>query len=309
MKATYLVERELGEGGAATVYLARDIKHDRLVAIKVFKPELAETLGVERFTREIRTAANLNHPHILTVLDSGSADGLLYYVMPFADGESLRARITREGGLPIADVVRVMREVADALAAAHKAGVVHRDIKPDNVLLTGRHALVADFGVAKAISESTGKNQITTVGVALGTPAYMAPEQAAADPHVDHRADIYALGILGYEMLTGEPPFVRRSPHEVLAAHVTEPAPPVSQRRQSVPPALEALIAKCLAKAPGDRYQSASDVETELERVMTPSGGMSPAAGMVPTSATAAVAANAARGPMRMLRWAIAAAV
>lgn len=279
------------------------------MAIKVFKPELAETLGVERFTREIRTAANLNHPHILTVLDSGSAGGLLYYVMPFADGESLRARITREGGLPIADVVRVMREVADALAAAHKAGVVHRDIKPDNVLLSGRHALVADFGVAKAISESTGKNQITTVGVALGTPAYMAPEQAAADPHVDHRADIYALGILGYEMLTGEPPFVRRSPHEVLAAHVTEPAPPVSQRRQSVPPALEALIAKCLAKAPGDRYQSALEVEAELERVMTPSGGMSPTAGVVPTSATAAVAPQAVSRSRRALRWAIAAAV
>ena len=271
------------------MYLARDIKHDRLVAIKVFKPELAETLGVERFTREIRTAANLNHPHILTVLDSGTADGLLYYVMPYADGESLRARITREGGLPIADVVRVMREVADALAAAHKAGVVHRDIKPDNVLLSGRHALVADFGVAKAISESTGKNHVTTVGVALGTPAYMAPEQAAADPHVDHRADIYALGILGYEMLTGEPPFVRRSPQEVLAAQVTEPAPPVSSRRQSVPPALEALVAKCLAKQPGDRYQSANDVEAELERVMTPSGGMSPTSGVVPTSATAAV--------------------
>ena len=290
LKDSYLVERELGEGGAATVYLARDIKHGRNVAIKVFKPELAETLGAERFGREIRTAANLQHPHILTVHDSGVADGLLYYVMPYVEGESLRARITREGGLPIGDVIRILREVADALGTAHAAGVVHRDIKPDNVLLSGRHALVADFGVAKAISESTGRNLVTTIGVALGTPAYMAPEQAAADPHVDHRADIYALGVLGYEMLTGEPPFVRRTPQEVLAAHVTEPAPAVSARRQSVPPALDALIAKCLLKQPGDRYQSAEEVVSELERIATPTAGMSPAAGLPPTSRTPAVA-------------------
>jgi serine/threonine-protein kinase len=255
----------------------------------VFKPELAETLGAERFSREIRTAANLQHPHILTVHDSGVADGLLYYVMPYVEGESLRARITREGGLPIADVIRILREVADALSTAHANGVVHRDIKPDNVLLSGRHALVADFGVAKAISESTGRNAITTLGVALGTPAYMAPEQAAADPHVDHRADIYALGVLGYEMLTGEPPFVRRTPQEVLAAHVTEPAPAVSVRRQSVPPALDALVARCLLKQPADRYQSADDVVSELERIATPTAGMSPAAGLPPTSRSAAV--------------------
>jgi serine/threonine-protein kinase len=290
LKDSYLVERELGEGGAATVYLARDIKHGRNVAIKVFKPELAETLGAERFGREIRTAANLQHPHILTVHDSGVADGLLYYVMPYVEGESLRARITREGGLPVGDVIRILREVADALGTAHAAGVVHRDIKPDNVLLSGRHALVADFGVAKAISESTGRNLVTTIGVALGTPAYMAPEQAAADPHVDHRADIYALGVLGYEMLTGEPPFVRRTPQEVLAAHVTEPAPAVSARRQSVPPPLDALIAKCLLKQPGDRYQSAEEVVSELERIATPTAGMSPAAGLPPTSRTPAVA-------------------
>ncbi len=249
----------------------------------MFRPELAETLGVGRFTREIRTAANLNHPHILAVLDSGTADGLIYYVMPYAEGESLRARVSREGGLPVGDVIRILREVADALAAAHDAGVVHRDIKPDNVLLSGRHAMVADFGVAKAISESTGRNTITTVGVALGTPAYMAPEQAAADPHVDHRADIYALGVMAYEMLTGEPPFVRRTPQEVLAAHVTEPAPLVSMRRQSVPPALDALVARCLAKQPADRYQSADDIVAELERIATPSAGVSPAAGLPPT--------------------------
>jgi serine/threonine-protein kinase len=294
LKDRYLVERELGEGGAATVYLARDLRHDRNVAIKVFRPDLAETLGVDRFTREIRTAANLNHPHILTVLDSGTADGLLYYVMPFAEGESLRARVAREGGLPVPDAVRIMREVADALAAAHAAGVVHRDIKPDNVLISGRHALVADFGVAKAISESTGRNDITTLGVALGTPAYMAPEQAAADPHVDHRADIYALGVMGYEMLVGEPPFMRRTPQEVLAAHLTETPPLVSSRRPSVPPALDALIAKCLAKQPGDRFQSALEVETALESVMTPTGGTSPAAGLPPTTATLAVSTSRA---------------
>ena len=271
------------------MYLARDLRHERNVAIKVFRPDLAETLGVERFTREIRTAANLNHPHILTVLDSGTADGLLYYVMPYAEGESLRARVAREGGLPISDAVRILREVADALAAAHAAGVVHRDIKPDNVLLTGRHALVADFGVAKAISESTGRNTVTTLGVALGTPAYMAPEQAAADPHVDHRADIYALGVMGYEMLVGEPPFTRRTPQEVLAAHLTETAPLVSSRRQSVPPALDALIAKCLAKQPGDRFQSALEVETALEAVMTPTAGMSPASGLLPATARPSV--------------------
>ncbi|MBM4195456.1 MAG: serine/threonine protein kinase, partial [Gemmatimonadetes bacterium] len=299
--AHYQVERELGEGGAATVYLARDLKHQRNVAIKVFKPELAETLGAERFTREIRTAANLHHPHILTVLDSGIADGLLYYVMPFAEGESLRARITREGGLPIADVIRVLREVADALAAAHAAGVVHRDIKPDNVLLAGRHALVADFGVAKAVSESTGRNSITTVGVALGTPAYMAPEQAAADPHVDHRADVYALGVMGYEMLTGEPPFVRRTPQEVLAAHVTEPAPLVSARRASVPPAIDALIAKCLQKQAADRYQGADEIVAELERVATPTAGMSPAAGVLPTSARPGVATPRSSGATRRI--------
>ncbi|MDA1081162.1 MAG: protein kinase [Gemmatimonadetes bacterium] len=306
LKDTYLVERELGEGGAATVYLARDIKHERNVAIKVFKPELAETLGAERFTREIRTAANLQHPHILTVHDSGVADGLLYYVMPYVEGESLRARITREGGLPIGDVIRILREVADALHTAHRNGVVHRDIKPDNVLLSGRHALVADFGVAKAISESTGRNAITTLGVALGTPAYMAPEQAAADPHVDHRADIYALGVMGYEMLTGEPPFVRRTPQEVLAAHVTEVPPAVSVRRQSVPPALNALIAKCLLKQPGDRYQSAEEVVSELERIATPTGGMSPAMGMtpaagVPPTGQTRVRVNASRNQNRLV--------
>ena len=307
----YRVERELGEGGAATVYLARDLRHDRPVAIKVFRPELAETLGVDRFTREIRTAANLQHPHILSVHDSGAADGLLYYVMPFVEGESVRARLQREGALPIADAVRILREVADALAFAHSHGVVHRDIKPDNVLMSGKHALVADFGVAKAISEASGRNEVTTMGVALGTPAYMAPEQAAADPHLDHRVDVYALGVLGYELLVGEPPFVRRSPQQVIAAHLSEAAPAVSQRRQSTPPALDALIARCLAKQPSDRFQSAEEVVSELERLATPTG-MAPATGVTTPPVTLpsrrnrmAVVGVAAAAVIAVAAWAV----
>ena len=203
----YAIEHELGAGGMATVYLAEDLKHHRKVAVKVMRPELAAAIGVERFVREIEIAANLTHPHILMLIDSGEADGFLYYVLPYIDGESLRDKLVREGELPINDAVRVLRDVVDALAKAHSLGVIHRDIKPENVMLSGRHALVTDFGVAKAVTEATGSQQLTTAGVALGTPAYMAPEQAAADPHVDHRADIYAVGALAYELLAGRPPF------------------------------------------------------------------------------------------------------
>ena len=206
--------------------------------------------------------------------------------MPFVEGESVRARLQREGALPIADAVRILREVADALAFAHSQGVVHRDIKPDNVLMSGKHALVADFGVAKAISEASGRTNVTTMGVALGTPAYMAPEQAAADPLLDHRVDVYALGVLAYELLVGEPPFVRRTPQQVIAAHLTEQPPSVLQRRPSTPPALDALIARCLAKQPSDRFQSAEDVVSELERLATPTG-MAPTTGVtLPIAAT-----------------------
>src|SRR6266508_2477298 len=203
----YRLERELGQGGMATVYLAEDVRHHRQVAVKVLRSELAATSGSDRFFREIEDAARLQHPHILPLLDSGEAHGFYYYVMPYVAGESLRERLARVGELPIHDAVRILVEVVDALAAAHAAGVVHRDIKPDNVMLSGRHALVMDFGVAKAVSEATGRNKLTTAGVALGTPAYMAPEQAAADPHLDHRVDIYAVGTMGYELLTGSPPF------------------------------------------------------------------------------------------------------
>src|SRR5437667_11496378 len=202
----YRIERELGAGGVATVYLAFDVKHHRKVAVKVLRPELAAALGGDRFTREIETAAKFQHPHVLPLLDSGEASGFLYYVMPYVEGESLRDRLARHGELPIHDAVKILIEITDALAYAHAHGVAHRDIKPDNVLLSGRHALVMDFGVAKALSEATGRQQLTTAGIALGTPAYMAPEQAAADPHLDHRVDIYAVGALGYELLTGRPP-------------------------------------------------------------------------------------------------------
>jgi tRNA A-37 threonylcarbamoyl transferase component Bud32/tetratricopeptide (TPR) repeat protein/TolB-like protein len=272
----YRVERELGAGGMATVYLAEDLKHHRQVAVKVLRPELTASLGAERFVREVTIAANLQHPHILPLYDSGEADGFLYYVMPYVAGPTLRTRLTREGELPVAEAVRILRDVVDGVAAAHARGVVHRDLKPENIMLSGRHALVADFGVAKAVSEATGRHMITTTGVALGTPAYMAPEQAAADPMMDHRADIYALGVLAYEMLTGEPPFVRATPQAVLAAHVTEAAAPVAERRPTVPPALAGLVTRCLEKKPADRPQRSEEVLAVLESLATPSGGMTP---------------------------------
>src|SRR5262245_61199641 len=190
----YTVERELGRGGMAAVYLAEDLKHGRKVAIKILHPELAATLGPERFLREIGIAARLTHPHILPLLDSGEAGGFVYYVMPYIEGSSLRGRLSRDHELPVPDVARILRRALAALAEAHANGVVHREIKPDNVMLRGQHALVTDFGVAKAVSEASGRQKVTTAGMALGTPAYMAPEQAAADPNVDHRADIYAVG-------------------------------------------------------------------------------------------------------------------
>jgi serine/threonine-protein kinase len=208
----YTIERELGSGGMATVYLAEDLKHHRKVAVKVLRPDLAAALGPDRFLQEIEIAAQLQHPNILPLHDSGEADGFLYYVMPYVEGESLRDKLAKEGELPIGEAVRILRDVVDALTEAHAHGVVHRDIKPENILLRGRHALVTDFGVAKAVSEATGREKLTTAGVALGTPAYMAPEQASADPHIDHRADIYAVGALAYELLSGRPPFTGTTP-------------------------------------------------------------------------------------------------
>src|SRR3954471_25025332 len=255
LSSTYRIKSELGRGGMATVYLARDLKHDRLVAIKVLRPALAAVLGGDRFLREIRLTAQLQHPHILPLLDSGEASGFLYYVMPYIDGESLRARLTREGELPVHETVKLLIEVTDALAYAHAQGVVHRDIKPDNVLISGRHALVTDFGVAKAVSEATGRQNLTTAGVALGTPAYMAPEQAAGESHIDQRADIYALGVLGYELISGRPPFTGRASQEVLAPRATQASAPLCNPRPGCPAELEAVIMKCREKRPADRWQ------------------------------------------------------
>ena len=272
----YRIERELGQGGMATVYLAWDLRHDRKVALKVLRPELAATIGPERFLREIRIAAQLQHPHVLPMLESGEADGFLFYVMPFVDGQSLRDRLTREGELPVHEAVKLLVEITDALSYAHAQGVVHRDVKPDNVMVSGRHALVMDFGVAKAVSEASGRNTLTTAGVALGTPAYMAPEQAAADPHVDHRADIYAVGVMAYELLGGRTPFTGGTPQQILAAHVTQAPDPVSKYRPAIPPALEQAIMRCLAKRPADRWQSADELLAQLEPLATPSGGITP---------------------------------
>ena len=272
----YRLERELGQGGMATVYLAEDLKHERKVAVKVLRPELAAVLGADRFNREIHIAAQLQHPHILPLLDSGEARGFLYYVMPYVRGESLRERLARHGELPVHEAVKLLTEVVDALTHAHAHGVVHRDIKPDNVLLSGRHALVSDFGVAKAVSEASGRQRLTTAGVAIGTPAYMAPEQAAADPHQDHRVDIYAVGCLGYELLIGRPPFGGLPPQETLAAHVTQNPEPVERYRRSVPPILSAVLMKCLAKRAADRWQTADDLLVQLEPLVTTSGGSTP---------------------------------
>jgi len=212
----YTLGDEVGVGGMATVYMAQDIKHGRSVALKVLKPELSAAMGTDRFPREIRLVASFNHPHILSLYDSGETDGFLYYVMPFVDGETLGARLAREKELPIGDTIRILIEVTDALAYAHARGVVHRDIKPGNVLLADRHAVVADFGVAKALS-TAGGDQLTTVGIAVGTPQYMAPEQAMGEADIDHRVDIYAVGILAYEMLTGRAPFEAKTSQAMLA--------------------------------------------------------------------------------------------
>jgi tetratricopeptide (TPR) repeat protein len=242
----------------------------------VLRPELAKALGPDRFLQEIDIAAKLTHPHILALHDCGEADGFLYYVMPYIEGESLRDKLSTGGELPIPEAVRIIKEVVDALGHAHKHNVVHRDIKPDNVMLSDRHALVTDFGVAKAVSDATGQHKLTTAGVALGTPAYMAPEQAAADPHIDHRADIYAVGVVAYELLTGRTPFVGNTQQELLAAHVTQIPDPVTKYRESVPPALAQLVMKCLEKKAADRWQTAEELLPQLEALATPSGGITP---------------------------------
>ena len=278
----YRLTKEVGRGGMATVFLAHDLKHARDVAIKVVDRLLMPALGSARFLREIEIAAQLHHPHIVPLYDSGTADGSLYYVMPYESGASVRHRLAREGPLPIDDAVLILRDVADALAHAHAHGIVHRDIKPDNILLSGRHAMVADFGIAKAISlarsdagrmataarsSDSSIDALTVVGTPIGTPAYMAPEQISGSPAIDHRVDLYALGALGYELIAGRPPFVAESQEEVLAAHLTQTPAPLATYRPDVPAPLAELVMTCLAKRPEDRWQSAQDVVRRLDGI------------------------------------------
>src|SRR5438477_1992937 len=241
----------------ATVYLAQDLKHHRQVAIKVLKPELAAALGPERFLREIETAARLNHVHILPLHDSGQSGGFLYYVMPYVEGESLRDRLERESQLPLDDALRITREVASALGYAHDHDVVHRDIKPENILLSGGEAVVADFGIARAITAAAG-GKLTETGIAIGTPGYMSPEQASGREPVDGRSDLYSLGCVLYEMLAGEPPFTGPSAESIVRQHLSAPPPRVSAMRAAVTPAVEQAIARALAKTPADRFATAA---------------------------------------------------
>jgi serine/threonine-protein kinase len=287
----YRIERELGQGGMAVVYLAHDLRHDRPVAVKVLKPELAAVLGAERFLREIHIAAQLNHPHILALHDSGDADGLLYYVMPYVEGDSLRRRLAREGALPLTDALSIAGEVADALAYAHDLGVIHRDIKPENILLSHGHAAIADFGIARALAGAG--SALTTAGVSLGTPAYMSPEQATGDPALDHRADLYSLGCTLYEMLTGTPPYPGPTPQALLAQHLADPVPDARAARAEVPPGVSAAVRRAMAKAPGERFGTAADFRAAL-------GGLA--------TVTAGGSARRPAGRIRR-RWALAATV
>jgi serine/threonine protein kinase/Flp pilus assembly protein TadD len=258
----YLLEREVGRGGMATVHLAQDLKHRRAVAVKVLHPELSANVGADRFLREIEIAAGLNHPHILTLIDSGSADRLLYYVMPFVEGESLRGRLSRDRRLPVGEAVELARKVAGALAYAHSRGVVHRDIKPENVMLHQGEPMVTDFGIARALS-GEGES-LTQTGISLGTPAYMSPEQASGEHGIDGRSDIYSLACMLYEMLAGEPPFTGPTVQAVIVKRFTEPVRPVRALRPEVPEEIERAVLRALARAPGERFATAGDFSQAL---------------------------------------------
>ncbi len=296
LRDRYRIERELGAGGMATVYLAHDLKHERDVAIKVLHPELAAALGGERFLSEIKTTAKLQHPHILPLLDSGEADGLLYYVMPYVTGETLRARLERERQLPIDDALRIAREVADALGSAHALGIVHRDIKPENILLQGGHALVADFGIALAVQQAGGA-RMTQTGLSLGTPQYMSPEQAMGEKAVDLRADIYALGAVAYEMLIGEAPFTGPTVQAIVSRVLTEEPRALAAQRKAVPPNVEDAVLRALEKLPADRFSSAAEFLAALDGATSSHG----------SAARAARASAAVDGALPWRRVAIAA--
>ncbi len=260
------VEREIGRGGMATVFLAHDRRHDRPVAVKVLRSDIAAGIGSDRFLREIRTAAGLQHPHIVPLHDSGEAEGFLYYVMPYLRGESLRERLEREPQLPLEDTLHITRDVAGALDHAHGSNIVHRDIKPENIFLSGGHALVMDFGIARAVSASADGDTITLAGIAVGTPAYMSPEQGAAESEIDGRADVYALGCVVYEMLAGHPPFLGRTAQEILARHAIDPVPRLRTSRPDVPEFVESAVARALSKSPAGRFSSAKHFSDACER-------------------------------------------
>ncbi len=272
LEGRYIIERELGAGGMATVYLARDLRHDRPVALKVLRPELAAILGAERFLQEIRTTANLQHPHILPLHDSGEAGGSVFYVMPYVEGESLRDRITREKHLPVEDAIHIAREVASALDYAHRHGVVHRDIKPENILLHDGSALVADFGIALAVSRSDGGTRMTETGMSLGTPHYMSPEQAMGQREITARSDVYALGCVAYEMLSGDPPFTGSTAQAIVARVMTEQPRALTIQRHTILPHVEAAVFRALEKLPADRFATAAEfAEALINPAMTAS--------------------------------------
>ena len=283
LAGAYTIERELGGGGMSRVFLAEDVRLGRRVVVKVLHPELAAGINAARFEREIRLAAGLQHPHVVPVHAAGEVDGLPYFTMPYVAGESLRARLARDGALPVREAVRLLRELADALCYAHERGVVHRDLKPENVLLSGGHLMIADFGVAKALVSATqGRSggpepaaSVTGLGAAVGTPAYMAPEQAVGDASLDHRADLYAMGVIAYELLAGTHPFAGRPASAMVAAHLTETPAPLAGRRPDTPAALARLVERLLAKRPDERPASAHEVVGELDALGTPSGASS----------------------------------
>ncbi len=299
---SYVIEREVGRGGMATVYLGRDVRHNRPVAIKVLHPELAASMGSDRFLREIRLAATLQHPHILGLYDSGDAGGLLYYVMPFVEGESLRDRLDREKQLPIDDALQIAREAASALAYAHSKGIVHRDIKPENVLLADGHAIVMDFGIAHA-AQDAGAEKLTQTGMSVGTPLYMSPEQAAGERDLDGRSDIYSLGCVLYEMLIGEPPFRGPTALAILARHSMEAVPSLQIVRNTVPDEVEDAVMCALAKAPADRYANATQFEKAL---LLPSTTVSHRA--TSRAMRAQTGTRRAAVPLMHRRWAVVAA-
>jgi serine/threonine protein kinase len=268
----YTLHEELGGAGMSRVFVAEETSLGRRVVVKVLPPELTGGVNIDRFRREILMAAKLQHPHIVPVLSAGELDGLPYYTMPLVEEQSLRSRLNESGALPIAEAIGILGDVAKALAYAHGRGIVHRDIKPDNVLVCGAAALVTDFGIAKALADATQSSAgsaLTREGMAMGTPAYMAPEQAAADPAMDHRADIYAFGCMAYELLSGRPPFTHNSPRKLLAAQMSEAPQPLRDLRSDVPPALAALVMRCLEKEPNDRPQQVNEIVHLLDNVAT----------------------------------------